>query len=541
MSLVDAARALARGEQAALPALLSAWREAPSVALGDLIHACAPPDDEVGHALAGLSELATKPLIERVQALASLAPDPRAASALTDLVLSPPYTAQAMKPMWTSIFAQLTDHHVDPRALARLRGASLERTFGSTNMASWMSARLAQAMKALDRRFGAGASRLAEEDQLAALVPEPSFPAARPEPTPPPPSAATRSAEQLLALCLAAPEDDEPRLVYADLLEEQGDSARAELINLQIRRAREGGEPGEREQELLRKHAAKWLAPIVPVLKKDSWIFARGFLDSCMIYPRQGKVAELAGHPLWATVRSVTLSETGDPAPIITHPVMAGLRSVRLWTYPRGLAGLLDSDASVEELHHIYLPNVIRDQALWSAFVACSRLPRLRLLQIGGASPERAREVWSGGLARSGLRLVIAEHGYSLAPWWRELIDPKIVPSVTMMTTNSELEVDTRRRSLICTLGAESPALALEDVASALGYRASGDGRLERGVLERVELRVPEGGVPTSDLFQSPQKTISALERHCRQLGMQLELKEGQWETRYVGHHRVKM
>ena len=45
-------------------------------------------------------------------------------------------------------------------------------------------------------------------------------------------------ARAFLEAILAQPDDDTPRLVYADWLEEQGDSARAEFIRVQIERAR---------------------------------------------------------------------------------------------------------------------------------------------------------------------------------------------------------------------------------------------------------------------------------------------------------------
>lgn len=50
----------------------------------------------------------------------------------------------------------------------------------------------------------------------------------------------------LLAGVLAAPDDDAPRLVFADALEEQGDEARAAFIRCQIEIARTENYPGER-------------------------------------------------------------------------------------------------------------------------------------------------------------------------------------------------------------------------------------------------------------------------------------------------------
>ena len=70
-----------------------------------------------------------------------------------------------------------------------------------------------------------------------------------------------RAGDQLLAEVLAHPDDDAPRLVYADHLTEQGDP-RGELITVQCALARtppdERAELAAREAELLRKHGRAW-------------------------------------------------------------------------------------------------------------------------------------------------------------------------------------------------------------------------------------------------------------------------------------------
>jgi uncharacterized protein (TIGR02996 family) len=97
-----------------------------------------------------------------------------------------------------------------------------------------------------------------------------------------------------------APEEDGPRLVYADWLEEQGEADRAEFIRVQCaldklgpdrrkgRKERARLEP--REQELLAEHQDRWLAPFRAILRgsypsrnEDHWLgslkFHRGFVD----------------------------------------------------------------------------------------------------------------------------------------------------------------------------------------------------------------------------------------------------------------------
>jgi uncharacterized protein (TIGR02996 family) len=80
---------------------------------------------------------------------------------------------------------------------------------------------------------------------------------------------ATQHAEQRRAFIQAIqepPEDDAPRLVFADWLDENGDEPRAEFIRLQCRLPHlrddlEFARLRQREQELLEEHRAGWLGP----------------------------------------------------------------------------------------------------------------------------------------------------------------------------------------------------------------------------------------------------------------------------------------
>lgn len=99
----------------------------------------------------------------------------------------------------------------------------------------------------------------------------------------------------LLAAVLAAPDDDGPRLVYADWLEENGDPERAEFIRVQIEIARRNGlaavQPSTaeyhliaRERILLHRCGDAWLAPLrakgEPLMNRSSHgQFVRGFVE----------------------------------------------------------------------------------------------------------------------------------------------------------------------------------------------------------------------------------------------------------------------
>ncbi len=70
--------------------------------------------------------------------------------------------------------------------------------------------------------------------------------------------------EALLRAVCDNPDDDTPRLVFADWLQEHGDEARAEFIRVQIEIARGGdnSELKERERVLLATHGERWSAPL---------------------------------------------------------------------------------------------------------------------------------------------------------------------------------------------------------------------------------------------------------------------------------------
>jgi uncharacterized protein (TIGR02996 family) len=93
----------------------------------------------------------------------------------------------------------------------------------------------------------------------------------------------------LLAAILAQPEEDTPRLVYADWLDEHGDAAgraRAEFIRLQIELARSGLTDRRRKGAedrclaLSREHHEAWLAPFRAACADEpiAGTFRRGFI-----------------------------------------------------------------------------------------------------------------------------------------------------------------------------------------------------------------------------------------------------------------------
>ncbi len=86
-------------------------------------------------------------------------------------------------------------------------------------------------------------------------------------------------ADAFLQAILDAPDDDAPRLLFADWLDDHGDPDQAEFIRVQIALARGGAvAPGlrRREQELLAIHQAEWADPVKGLAV--AWCFQRGFI-----------------------------------------------------------------------------------------------------------------------------------------------------------------------------------------------------------------------------------------------------------------------
>src|SRR5947209_6715171 len=96
-----------------------------------------------------------------------------------------------------------------------------------------------------------------------------------------------REQDALPQLIRDAPDDDSPRLLYADWLADRGAGKRAELIRLQIALAAlptndpRRTELAVRERELLDAHGALWAKPFAGLV--DGWAFHRGFVEEVVL------------------------------------------------------------------------------------------------------------------------------------------------------------------------------------------------------------------------------------------------------------------
>ena len=165
-----------------------------------------------------------------------------------------------------------------------------------------------------------------------------------------------------------APDDDVPRLIYADYLEEHGDPVRAEFIRLQCQIARQRedeNDPAARqlrshEYQFLRDHEDAWLGEAAPIRKERTFdpTFRRGFVEACGIAAPQllehattlmrcmplwteatlsrgrGLVRQLVSLPEFSQLRRLTFAgqlDVEDTRALAGWPGLAELHSLRFW------------------------------------------------------------------------------------------------------------------------------------------------------------------------------------------------------------------
>ncbi|MEM8670506.1 MAG: TIGR02996 domain-containing protein [Planctomycetota bacterium] len=137
-----------------------------------------------------------------------------------------------------------------------------------------------------------------------------------------------RDESDFIAAINAAPDDDVPRLVFADWIAEKGDAARAEFIRLQLQRqALPTWDPQQlplyvREQKLLELHESEWRSAL-PTIDGVAWgTFRRGFISSATITNLEGFSSLIHQCRRSAPIDSVTINwpdpngHFDDPLPI---------------------------------------------------------------------------------------------------------------------------------------------------------------------------------------------------------------------------------
>jgi uncharacterized protein (TIGR02996 family) len=205
-----------------------------------------------------------------------------------------------------------------------------------------------------------------------------------------------------------APEDDGPRLVYADWLDDQGQGHRAELIRLQCRLALMGEDDPERlplelrQEDLLFVHGDQW--PKLPAWARMVHnAFRRGFLDRTSM-----TAADLLkrGQTIFAAapVTDLEVRAVRDRMPqVAACPLLGRLTALRFeeasitpqdQLTPEDLR-VLGASPQLGKLRALELPSVSLTPQHARALAKWPILPRLRRLEVrlvsGGAFAALAR------------------------------------------------------------------------------------------------------------------------------------------------------
>lgn len=257
----------------------------------------------------------------RLRALLAEPPDPRIATFAQRWLETPPAGAKSRATFYLAL-AKLLDHTGDVR---------LARRLGELTRPSNEAAMVARYGRGTWGPFVALATTLAarpvpeltaeERDVLARID------AILQKPAPAHAAATSGDAETLFAAIYADPEDDEPRAVLADLLQQQSDP-RGEFIAMQLARHGTDRAPAPEERKLERTWGRTWLGGMEPLVATDGVVFERGFVARCRYVARAGATAALDA-PEWATVTHVDVGHSGrSPGPFLLSRAAGRIRRV---------------------------------------------------------------------------------------------------------------------------------------------------------------------------------------------------------------------
>jgi uncharacterized protein (TIGR02996 family) len=229
-----------------------------------------------------------------------------------------------------------------------------------------------------------------------------------------------------LLTVLDQPEDTAPRLVYADWLDEQGQTARAELIRLQC-----SGENEPRQRELLQAHGPTWAGPIF----RHAYLyrFHRGFVEEVTF---QARIFLDFGEQLFqhAPIRLLRLiGAQGLIGRLVQMPDLSRLRALHLTGCAIGDdgVGLLAKSSALAGLQTLRLgANAVTDEGV-EMLTESLNFPQLRSLvlrdnligDLGAQLLARARS-WPGLQCLDLSDNLIGEAALAAlarAPQWRTL------------------------------------------------------------------------------------------------------------------------
>ncbi|MBN9117949.1 MAG: TIGR02996 domain-containing protein [Planctomycetes bacterium] len=198
--------------------------------------------------------------------------------------------------------------------------------------------------------------------------------------------------DALLAAILAHSDEDTPRLIYADWLEEHGQPERAEFIRIQCdTTADEAAE--ERAAELEERNRTKWLTGL-PTFSGARWVFRRGFPERLDV-PEELFLERYDAFARVPWVRSLTVHELHNRAvrDIANRPWNTHWIELELQAHPSGLLFEDDNDHTptfiaiancpqVAQLRRLHLSMFDPTPQAIDALAASPHLARLKELRL---------------------------------------------------------------------------------------------------------------------------------------------------------------
>ena len=186
----------------------------------------------------------------------------------------------------------------------------------------------------------------------------------------------------LFDLVYGAPEDDRPRQVLADHLQQRGDPLGEYLALVLAGGATDKAAVAARVRELEARHGRAWLGPLAAIAHPEHVVFGRGFPRELRVHvPDDAVAAAVRGVGAWGTVELLRF------LPASRQPfsrAMTALRDVGPLD-ANGLSALagLGGALRIERVHV-----VIEDGAMLLRLVEAA-LPGLRTLAVGGQGAAR--------------------------------------------------------------------------------------------------------------------------------------------------------
>ena len=185
------------------------------------------------------------------------------------------------------------------------------------------------------------------------------------------------------------PDDDAPRMIYADWLSDHGQPERAEFIRLQCRLAAADAldDPDRwmllaRAEQLLRAHGKGWVGPLRRLVKR--WRFRRGFVEWAAL-----PAATFLGHGeelfRLAPVRHVRL--LGEAVPVARRHPWTGqpIPPGRTQSLERLLPDLLEAP-HLAKLRGLDLSYQLFDLLVFDVLIESAHFPRLESLNLSGTA-----------------------------------------------------------------------------------------------------------------------------------------------------------